>query len=87
MPGKLLSDAGLDSETAMEEVETPRKQNEKKGRKEKPKSIKTEEATEVKEEIPSPKAKKVKKKAESNEVDMNSPKSKKAKKERGAISG
>lgn len=29
MPGKLLSDAGLDSETAMEEVETPRKQNEK----------------------------------------------------------
>nr|XP_025859504.1 nucleolar RNA helicase 2 isoform X2 [Vulpes vulpes] len=79
MPGKLLSDAGLDSETAMEEVETPRKQNEKKGRKEKPKSIKTEEATEVK-EIPSPKAKKVKKKAESNEVDMNSPKSKKAKK-------
>ncbi|EFB22545.1 hypothetical protein PANDA_001614, partial [Ailuropoda melanoleuca] len=51
-----------------------------KGRREKPKSSKTEEATEVKEEIISPKAKKVKKKAESNEVDMNSPKSKKAKK-------
>ncbi|KAM8948480.1 LOW QUALITY PROTEIN: nucleolar RNA helicase 2-like [Lycaon pictus] len=68
----------------MEKVETPRKQNEKKGRKEKPKSIKTEEATEVKEEIPSPKAKKDKKKAESNEVDMNSPKSKKAKKKEGS---
>ncbi|XP_034519477.1 nucleolar RNA helicase 2 [Ailuropoda melanoleuca] len=80
MPGKLLSDADLDSDTAMEKVETPRKQNEKKGRREKPKSSKTEEATEVKEEIISPKAKKVKKKAESNEVDMNSPKSKKAKK-------
>ncbi|XP_008694185.1 nucleolar RNA helicase 2 [Ursus maritimus] len=80
MPGKLLSDADLDSDTAMEKVETPRKLNEKKGRKEKPKSSKTEEATEVKEEIISPKAKKVKKKAESNEVDMNSPKSKKAKK-------
>ncbi|XP_032279702.1 nucleolar RNA helicase 2 [Halichoerus grypus] len=79
MPGKLLSDADLDSDTAMEKVETPRKQNEKKGRKEKPKSNKAEEATEVKEEIISPKAKKVKKKAKSNEVDMNSPKSRKAK--------
>ena len=29
MPGKLLSDADLDSDTAMEKVETPRKQNEK----------------------------------------------------------
>ncbi|XP_022355311.1 nucleolar RNA helicase 2 isoform X1 [Enhydra lutris kenyoni] len=77
MPGKLLSDADLDSDTAMEKVEIPRKQ---KGRKEKPKSNKTEEATEVKEEIISPKAKKVKKKAESNEVDLSSPKSKKAKK-------
>ncbi|XP_045883712.1 nucleolar RNA helicase 2 [Meles meles] len=77
MPGKLLSDADLDSDTAMKEVEIPRKQ---KGRKEKPKSNKTEEATEVKEEIISPKAKKVKKKAESNEVDLSSPKSKKAKK-------
>ncbi|XP_022355312.1 nucleolar RNA helicase 2 isoform X2 [Enhydra lutris kenyoni] len=80
MPGKLLSDADLDSDTAMEKVEIPRKQLEKKGRKEKPKSNKTEEATEVKEEIISPKAKKVKKKAESNEVDLSSPKSKKAKK-------
>ncbi|XP_059026058.1 nucleolar RNA helicase 2 [Mustela lutreola] len=77
MPGKLLSDADLDSDTAMEKVEVPRKQ---KGKKEKPKSNKTEEATEVKEEIISPKAKKVKKKAESNEVDLSSPKSKKAKK-------
>lgn len=77
MPGKLLSDADLDSDTAMENVEVPRKQ---KGKKEKPKSNKTEEATEVKEEIISPKAKKVKKKAESNEVDLSSPKSKKAKK-------
>uniref|UniRef100_A0A8C7AYR2 Nucleolar RNA helicase 2 n=1 Tax=Neovison vison TaxID=452646 RepID=A0A8C7AYR2_NEOVI len=77
MPGKLLSDADLDSDTAMEKVEIPRKQ---KGKKEKPKSNKTEEATEVKEEIISPNAKKVKKKAESNEVDLSSPKSKKAKK-------
>ncbi|VCX10489.1 unnamed protein product [Gulo gulo] len=77
MPGRLLSDADLDSDTAMEKVEIPRKQ---KGRKEKPKSNKTEEATEVKEEIISPKAKKVKKKAESNEVDLSSPKSKKVKK-------
>ncbi|KAF0874427.1 nucleolar RNA helicase 2 [Crocuta crocuta] len=82
MPGKLLSDVDLDSDTAMEKVETPRKQNAKKGRKEKPKpnSSKTEEATEVKEETISLKAKKIKKKAESSEVDMNSPKSKKAKK-------
>lgn len=77
MPGKLLSDADLDSDTAMEKVEIPRKQ---KGKKEKPKSNKTEEATEVKEEIISPNAKNVKKKAESNEVDLSSPKSKKAKK-------
>ncbi|XP_044939375.1 nucleolar RNA helicase 2 isoform X2 [Mustela nigripes] len=80
MPGKLLSDADLDSDTAMEKVEVPRKQVREKGKKEKPKSNKTEEATEVKEEIISPKAKKVKKKAESNEVDLSSPKSKKAKK-------
>uniref|UniRef100_A0ABI7Y485 RNA helicase n=1 Tax=Felis catus TaxID=9685 RepID=A0ABI7Y485_FELCA len=80
MPGKLLSDVDLDSDTAMEKLETPRKQNAKKGKKEKPKSNKTEEATEVKEETISPKAKKIKKKAESSEIDMNSPKSKKAKK-------
>ncbi|XP_029787658.1 nucleolar RNA helicase 2 [Suricata suricatta] len=80
MPGKLLSDVDLDSDTAMEKVETPRKQNTKKGRKEKPKSSKTEEVTEVKEETISPKAKKIKKKDESSEVDMNSPKPKKAKK-------
>lgn len=29
MPGKLLSDVDLDSDTAMEKVETPRKQNAK----------------------------------------------------------
>ncbi|XP_040341160.1 nucleolar RNA helicase 2 [Herpailurus yagouaroundi] len=80
MPGKLLSDVDLDSDTAMEKLETPRKQNAKKGKKEKPKSNKTEESTEVKEETISPKAKKIKKKVESSEIDMNSPKSKKAKK-------
>uniref|UniRef100_A0A9L0KE78 RNA helicase n=1 Tax=Equus asinus TaxID=9793 RepID=A0A9L0KE78_EQUAS len=80
MPGKLLSDADLESDAAMEQVEIPRKQSEKKGRKEKPKSTKTQEAAEEKEETISPKAKKVKKKAGPSEVDMNSPKSKKAKK-------
>lgn len=80
MPGKLLSDADLESDAAMGKVETPRKQNEKKSKKEKPKSNKTEEAGEEKEEAISPKAKKIKKKAEPSEVDMNSPKSKKAKK-------
>lgn len=80
MPGKLLSDADLESDAAMGKVETPRKQNEKKSKKEKPKSNKTEEAVEEKEEAISPKARKVKKKAEPSEVDMNSPKSKKAKK-------
>nr|KAF6303671.1 DExD-box helicase 21 [Myotis myotis] len=80
MPGKLLSDADLESDAAMGKVETPRKQNEKKSKKEKPKSNKTEEAAEEKEEAVSPKARKVKKKAEPSEVDMNSPKSKKAKK-------
>uniref|UniRef100_G1QBR2 Nucleolar RNA helicase 2 n=1 Tax=Myotis lucifugus TaxID=59463 RepID=G1QBR2_MYOLU len=80
MPGKLLSDADLESDAAMGKVETPRKQNEKKSKKEKPKSNKTEEAAEEKEEAISPKARKVKKKAEPSEVDMNSPKSKKAKK-------
>ncbi|XP_054428663.1 nucleolar RNA helicase 2 [Pteronotus mesoamericanus] len=79
MPGKLLSDPDLESDGAMGKVETPRKQNEKKGRKEKPKSNKTEEAPEEKEEVISPKAKKVKKKAGPSEVDMNSPKSKKGK--------
>ncbi|KAK2503638.1 hypothetical protein MC885_010578 [Smutsia gigantea] len=81
MPGKLLSDADLGSDTTVEKVEMPRKQTEKKGRKGKTKSNKTEEATEVKEETISSKAKKVKKKAGPSEVDMSSPKSKKAKKE------
>ncbi|XP_058908663.1 nucleolar RNA helicase 2 [Kogia breviceps] len=80
MPGKLLSDADLESDTAMAKVEMPRKQNEKKGKKEKRKSNKTEEAAEEKEETISPKAKKVKKKAGPSEADMSSPKSKKAKK-------
>ncbi|XP_007167837.2 nucleolar RNA helicase 2 [Balaenoptera acutorostrata] len=80
MPGKLLSEADLESDTAMAKVEMPRKQNEKKGKKEKPKSNKTEEAAEEKEETISPKAKKVKKKAGPSEADMSSPKSKKAKK-------
>ncbi|KAB1271077.1 Nucleolar RNA helicase 2 [Camelus dromedarius] len=77
MPGKLRSDADLESNTAVAKVEMPRKQNEKKGRKEKPKSNKSEEAAEEKEETVSPKAKKVKKKAGPSEADMNSPKSKK----------
>lgn len=76
MPGKLLSDADLESDTAMGKMEIPRKQNEKKGRK----KAKSEEAAEEKEEVVSPKAKKVKKKTELSEVDMISPKSKKAKK-------
>lgn len=76
MPGKLLSDADLESDTATGKMEIPRKQNEKKGRK----KAKSEEAAEEKEEVVSPKAKKVKKKAEPSEVDMISPKSKKAKK-------
>ncbi|XP_036684410.1 nucleolar RNA helicase 2 isoform X2 [Balaenoptera musculus] len=80
MPGKLLSEADLESDTAMAKVEMPRKQNEKKGKKEKPKSNKTEEAAEEKEEMISPKAKKVKKKAGPSEADMSSPKSKKTKK-------
>lgn len=75
MPGKLLSDADLESDTAMGKMEIPRKQNEKKGRK----KAKSEEAAEEK-EVVSPKAKKVKKKTELSEVDMISPKSKKAKK-------
>ncbi|KAK1333734.1 hypothetical protein QTO34_006121 [Cnephaeus nilssonii] len=79
MPGKLLSDADLESDAAMGKVEIATK-NEKKSRKEKPKSNKTEETAEEKEEAISPKARKVKKKAEPSEVDMNSPKSKKAKK-------
>ncbi|NIG59467.1 nucleolar RNA helicase 2 [Pontoporia blainvillei] len=80
MPGKLLSEADLESDTAMAKVEMPRKRNEKKGKKEKPKSNKTEEAAEEKDETISPKAKKVKKKAGPFEADMSSPKSKKAKK-------
>lgn len=76
MPGKLLSDADLESDTAMGKMEIPRKQNEKKGKK----KAKSEEAAEEIEEVVSPKAKKVKKKAEPSEVDMISPKSKKAKK-------
>nr|XP_039328883.1 nucleolar RNA helicase 2-like [Saimiri boliviensis boliviensis] len=79
MPGKLRSDAALESDTAVKKVETLRKQTEKKEKKEKPKSNKIEEIAEEEETI-SPKAKKVKKKAEPSEVDMNSPKSKKAKK-------
>ncbi|XP_039727908.1 nucleolar RNA helicase 2 [Pteropus medius] len=78
MPGKLLSDVNLESDTAMGKVEIPRK--EKKVKKEKPKSGKTEEAAEEKQEVVSPKAKKVKKKAEPSEVDVNSPTSKKSKK-------
>lgn len=74
MPGKLLSDADLESDTDMGKMEIPRKRNEKKGRK----KAKSEEA--AAEEVVSPKAKKVKKKAEPSEVDMISPKSKKAKK-------
>ncbi|XP_007938866.1 nucleolar RNA helicase 2 [Orycteropus afer afer] len=80
MPGKLLSDTALESDTTMGKLEISRKQNEKKAKKEKPKSNKTEESAEEKEDTISPKVKKVKKKAEPSEVEMNSPKSKKVKK-------
>ncbi|KFO36939.1 nucleolar RNA helicase 2 [Fukomys damarensis] len=76
MPGKLRSNAGLESDMAVE-----KKGNEKKGRKEKPKSNKTEESAEGKEETVSSKAKNVKKKAGPSEVDVNPPKSKKTKKQ------
>ncbi|XP_012872512.1 PREDICTED: nucleolar RNA helicase 2 [Dipodomys ordii] len=79
MPGKLRSDAELESDTAVEKMEPLRKQNEKKIRKEKPKPKKTEESSEIQEEAVSPKTKK--KKTRSSEVDMSSPKSKKAKKQ------
>uniref|UniRef100_A0A2K6FMB9 Nucleolar RNA helicase 2 n=1 Tax=Propithecus coquereli TaxID=379532 RepID=A0A2K6FMB9_PROCO len=79
MPGKLRSDAGLESYTTVKKVEMLRKQAEKKDRREKTKSNNTEEAAEEEETIPST-AKRVKKKAGPSEVDMNSPKSKKAKK-------
>ncbi|EHB05414.1 Nucleolar RNA helicase 2 [Heterocephalus glaber] len=75
MPGKLRSNAGLESDMAME-----KKGNEKKGRKEKPKSNKTEES-EGKEETVSSKAKNVKKKVGPSEVDVNPSESKKAKKQ------
>ncbi|XP_037660179.1 nucleolar RNA helicase 2 [Choloepus didactylus] len=78
MPGKLLSDVDLESDTTMGKLETQRKQNEKKDKKEKPKSNKTKGSAEEKEETISPKAKKIKK-AGPSEVDMNSPKSKKVK--------
>ena len=55
MPRKLLSDVDLVSDTSMEKVEMLGKQNERKGKKEKPKSHKTEEAVEEKEEMTSPK--------------------------------
>ena len=48
MPGKLLSDADLESDAAVAGVETPQKQNEKKGKKEKPKSSKTKREAEEK---------------------------------------
>ena len=79
MPGQLLSEADLESDAAVAKVEMPRKQNEKKGKKEKPKSRKTEEEAEEKDEMISPKATKVKKKAEPSEVDVNSSTSKKSK--------
>lgn len=84
MPGKLLSDAALDSDTAMEKVEKPKKQNEKKDKK-KSKCNKTEDTTEEHEETITPKTKKVKKKTETPEVDMNSPKPKKSKKEEPSL--
>ncbi|XP_075391101.1 nucleolar RNA helicase 2 isoform X2 [Tenrec ecaudatus] len=79
MPGKLLSDTALQSDATMGKLEKPRKPNEKKATKEKLKSKKIEESVEV-EEMVSPKAKKMKKKAEPAEVEVNSPKSKKVKK-------
>lgn len=39
MPGKLLSDADLESDAAVAGVETPQKQNEKKGKKERNKNL------------------------------------------------
>lgn len=76
MPGKLRSDADLESDTDLGKMELPRKQKEKKGKKKKTKS---EEEAEINKEVVSPKAKKVKK-ALPSEVDVNTPKSKKAKK-------
>lgn len=61
MSSKLLSTADLESDTAMGKVEKPLKQPKKKGKKEKPKATKVEDAVE-KQEIISPKAKKVKRK-------------------------
>ncbi|XP_046275585.1 nucleolar RNA helicase 2 [Marmota monax] len=81
MPGKLRSDSSLESDMAMEKLETRRKQNVKKDRKEQPKSNKTEECAEGKEETLTPKTKKVKNKPGPSEADTNSPKSKKAKKQ------
>ncbi|XP_006889064.1 PREDICTED: nucleolar RNA helicase 2 [Elephantulus edwardii] len=80
MPGKLLSDTALDADATMGRSETSRKANEKKAKKEKPESTKTEESVEEKEDTVSPKAKKMKKKAEPSEVEIISPKSKKVKK-------
>ncbi|XP_076981198.1 nucleolar RNA helicase 2 [Tamandua tetradactyla] len=84
MPGKLLSDVGLESNTAMGKKETQRKQNEKKDKKEKSKSDKTKGSAEEKEAM-SPKAKKVKK-AGPSDVDMNSPKSTKVTKKKEELS-
>lgn len=61
IPGKFCSSASLESDTAMEKLETLWNQNMKKDRKEKSKSSKTEESTEGKEETISPKTKKVNK--------------------------
>ena len=77
---KLLSDVDLVSDTAMEKVEMLGKQNERQGKKEKPKSHQTEEAAEEKEEMISPKVKKVKKKAGPSQDDIISPKNKSSKK-------
>lgn len=69
MPGKLASAADSGSDAAMGKAE-------KKGKKEKAKATEIEDAVE-KEEVLSPKAKKVKKKAEPSEVETEPPKSKK----------
>ncbi|XP_044515127.1 nucleolar RNA helicase 2 isoform X2 [Gracilinanus agilis] len=76
MPGKLLSEAEVESEAVMEAAEQTRKHKHKKDKKEKSKNDKLEKEPQVEtEELDSPKPKKVKKGEE-----VISPKPKKAKK-------
>ncbi|XP_006835901.1 PREDICTED: nucleolar RNA helicase 2 [Chrysochloris asiatica] len=80
MPGELLSDIALESRRRMGKLEIPGKDTEKKTKKDKLKSKKIEEFAEEKDEMISPKLKKMRKKAEPSDVELDSPKSKKVKK-------